>query len=99
MWGATGGVRGHPRRQLISIRAPRVGSDFTRLVHALYHRAISIRAPRVGSDSDSDSICLARCYFNPRSPCGERPLHFVAHGQYNLLIVLSKFKLRKIAYM
>ena len=35
---------------------------------------ISIHAPRVGSDSISLTNCTARGYFNPRSPCGERPI-------------------------
>ena len=57
----------------ISIHAPRVGSDSDNGQDSRYRRLISIHAPRVGSD------CLAReaaedcSYFNPRSPCGERP--------------------------
>ena len=40
----------------------------------LYHQiGISIHAPRAGSDSASFFKCDANSYFNPRSPCGERP--------------------------
>ena len=35
--------------------------------------AISIHAPRVGSDSPFSPSRSAAVYFNPRSPCGERP--------------------------
>ena len=34
---------------------------------------ISIHAPRVGSDCKIPSTILTPTYFNPRSPCGERP--------------------------
>ena len=34
---------------------------------------ISIHAPRVGSDEVEDWTCASCYYFNPRSPCGERP--------------------------
>ena len=33
---------------------------------------ISIHAPRAGSDLGCRCPCSAGCYFNPRSPCGER---------------------------
>ena len=35
---------------------------------------ISIHAPRTGSDPPRRSAETANSYFNPRSPCGERPL-------------------------
>ena len=35
--------------------------------------AISIHAPRVGSDSNANLAVTRVSYFNPRSPCGERP--------------------------
>ena len=34
---------------------------------------ISIHAPRVGSDRASHCAVIKEIYFNPRSPCGERP--------------------------
>ena len=37
---------------------------------------ISIHAPRVGSDYKSGVHAHRYTYFNPRSPCGERPYYF-----------------------
>ena len=57
---------------VISIHAPRVGSDLA-VDTGVRVSLISIHAPRVGSDL---VWCCAGCrssYFNPRSPCGERP--------------------------
>ena len=56
----------------ISIHAPRVGSDLRlAVVTQMYY--ISIHAPRVGSDLRSPGTWRQPVYFNPRSPCGERP--------------------------
>ena len=41
--------------------------------HPTMRGLISIHAPRVGSDLRSDRKSLLPRYFNPRSPCGERP--------------------------
>ena len=61
-----------PESAPISIHAPRVGSD--RREHRKPPRdAISIHAPRVGSDPIKSPTALTADYFNPRSPCGERP--------------------------
>ena len=67
---------------LISIHAPRVGSD---AVHQLFLRQfrISIHAPRVGSDGRQPRRTRARENFNPRSPWGERP--FLLIGFYSFL--------------
>ena len=59
--------------QVISIHAPRVGSDLRNDVKFLVLQSISIHAPRVGSDLPSPSCWRLPRYFNPRSPCGERP--------------------------
>ena len=57
--------------KLISIHAPRVGSDaLASLVSELV--VISIHAPRVGSDPRLQLFDLLQEHFNPRSPCGER---------------------------
>ena len=56
----------------ISIHAPRVGSDRLTARWPGPPRRISIHAPRVGSDPDAAYSACCRCYFNPRSPCGER---------------------------
>ena len=73
VWGATC-FRKRPRRcYTISIHAPRVGSDLFQQPHGV-NLAISIHAPRVGSDpAPSRLTSWAMPYFNPRSPCGERP--------------------------
>ena len=81
---------------IISIHAPRTGSDAaaqgvdllrlefqstlpargatsTRLSRSNGH-CISIHAPRTGSDSATLDAAKRTCYFNPRSPHGERPI-------------------------
>ena len=72
MWGATNEVRKAAGLTLISIHAPRVGSDV--MINALLSESdISIHAPRVGSDLPRPGGKAARHDdFNPRSPCGER---------------------------
>ena len=60
-----------PPEQMISIHAPRTGSDRIR-VDGAGGAAISIHAPRTGSDPKSFLSFLARQNFNPRSPHGER---------------------------
>mgnify|MGYP007129632154 CR=1 FL=1 len=57
----------------ISIHAPRVGSDRGRCAYPRRLRGISIHAPRVGSDRRNGGTVGRLLYFNPRSPCGERP--------------------------
>ena len=58
---------------MISIHAPRVGSDLLR--YQLYAiSTISIHAPRVGSDCNVGPELHRYSNFNPRSPCGERPV-------------------------
>ena len=58
---------------LISIHAPRMGSDQHVLEGVVHHAFISIHAPRMGSDILARSHRLTIRYFNPRSPGGERP--------------------------
>ena len=58
-------------RLVISIHAPRVGSDRDNEKVAQAW-AISIHAPRVGSDGIMLTLQKFTAYFNPRSPCGER---------------------------
>ena len=55
----------------ISIHAPRTGSDVLIIQH-LAHVDISIHAPRTGSDEPACRVRQRSCYFNPRSPHGER---------------------------
>ena len=58
---------------MISIRAPLAGSDNDEIVIAA-HVVISIRAPLAGSDNLTRKSALSTRDFNPRSPCGERPV-------------------------
>ena len=39
---------------------------------------ISIHAPRTGSDCEARTTSISGCYFNPRSPHGERRIHSAA---------------------
>ena len=55
----------------ISIHAPRAGSD-NRELDCCCRVWISIHAPRAGSDYIENMKEDWKCYFNPRSPCGER---------------------------
>ena len=57
---------------IISIHAPRVGSDSRKSKFKRLKRTISIHAPRVGSDIFSSARKRKLTDFNPRSPCGER---------------------------
>ena len=56
----------------ISIHAPLAGSDMSQ-PNKITDFNISIHAPLAGSDQRFFKNLSARFYFNPRSPCGERP--------------------------
>ncbi len=60
---------------LISIHAPRRGSDKPTINNFESYVLISIHAPRRGSDVSDRADFFADCYFNPRSPQGERRQH------------------------
>ena len=66
----------YPARRLhhISIHAPRVGCDIA--IHNALKAldGISIHAPRVGCDVVGSTSCSNALYFNPRTPCGVRPV-------------------------
>ena len=88
VWGATPLLVLLRTLPLISIHAPRVGSDCSREgklkrlknfnprspcgERQLAVTPISIHAPRVGSDKNLWEKSSTLCNFNPRSPCGER---------------------------
>ena len=55
----------------ISIHAPRMGSDKQQMIDMM-SSFISIHAPRMGSDLRLGRDSNTMCYFNPRSPHGER---------------------------
>ena len=57
----------------ISIHAPLAGSDYSPDCPGIEPIAISIHAPLAGSDVGEPDEFYRPGYFNPRSPCGERP--------------------------
>ena len=57
----------------ISIHAPRVGSDLFALAQTFYHIPFQSTLPVWGATSITPPFHFTRTYFNPRSPCGERP--------------------------
>ena len=70
----------------ISIHAPHAGSD---CIWGCYTQGgyISIHAPHAGSDGSAQSHCSSFWYFNPRSPCGERPNHFGRVNGRNIISI------------
>ena len=58
---------------MISIHAPRMGSDLAVSPMAYSTAFISIHAPRMGSDELYEQQQHGEHHFNPRSPDGERP--------------------------
>ena len=70
-------ARARYKERLISIHAPRTGSDGS-CKQLETEINISIHAPRTGSDPQISQMQTSRCYFNPRSPHGERRI--VASG-------------------
>ena len=70
--GATTASRKGKLKRIISIHAPRGGSDLVTLPLES-RKMISIHAPRGGSDKQFVQKSGQITYFNPRSPWGERP--------------------------
>ena len=58
----------------ISIHAPRAGGDKVTLEIYSHLSKISIHAPRAGGDCAGPYCCQLPYHFNPRPPCGGRPL-------------------------
>ena len=71
-WGATFDILCNICVCVISIHAPRVGSDPHAGFSVPSWRPISIHAPRVGSDYPAARSESCTCHFYPRSPRGER---------------------------
>ena len=69
---------------MISIHAPRGGSDITPHIVNLVSDDISIHAPRGGSDRAEPDYLETLENFNPRSPWGERPSMASGDGAYCL---------------
>ena len=70
--GATKDGRPDKQKIVISIHAPRKGSDGG-LKGVTHKEFISIHAPRKGSDNVQSAHYTIGIYFYPRSPQGERP--------------------------
>ena len=70
--GATVNLFQHQRNLVISIHAPRTGSELSDVAKGRKRPRISIHAPRTGSDTTFSPACQVVFYFNPRSPHGER---------------------------
>ena len=70
--GATSADNCNSPRRVISIHTPLAGSD--RFQRRLFRRGvISIHTPLAGSDLQMAEPSSLHRYFNPHSPCGERP--------------------------
>ena len=82
--GATRGRRRYTDDKLISIHAPRAGSDPHALKGGLLLYHFNPRSP-CGERLQSVAFICSICNFNPRSPCGER-LVFYYHLFHILLI-------------
>ena len=81
VWGATEVLTQYTGTDVISIHAPRVGSDFCYAKRLNLTRDFNPRSPcgeRLPATNFRGGI---RFYFNPRSPCGERlPFVFPIHN-------------------
>ena len=73
VWGATWSVRTTDGSHYISIHAPRVGSDAARRSPGAVLAVFQSTLPVWGATCRSVSCFRTQNYFNPRSPCGERP--------------------------
>ena len=73
VWGATGGARGGGGVSPISIHAPRVGSDEGKRARRILADVFQSTLPVWGATFLRPWAGPPITYFNPRSPCGERP--------------------------
>ena len=71
--GADSNLRSIYQAVNISIHGPRVGAD-TALNSSRARQKISIHGPRVGADSWHSLVNMVESDFNPRPPCGGRPM-------------------------
>ena len=71
VWGATTRQATTMPAYLFQSTLPVWGATFRQAIRRVFI-LISIHAPRVGSDQHNNCQGTLLCYFNPRSPCGER---------------------------
>ena len=76
--GATGAFQVSDALSMISIHAPRTGSDKRQREYYLAHRDFNPRSPHGERRRKPVSAELCDLYFNPRSPHGERPPGWVS---------------------
>ena len=80
-WGATIAALAAKRARVISIHAPRVGSDRACRARASCRRYFNPRSPRGERPPGSCTSSPPKSYFNPRSPRGERQLRCRMQGR------------------
>ena len=78
VWGATGLGYGLALFLCISIHAPRVGSDEYDRLLLNFGELFQSTLPVWGATQPRPSASIQVGYFNPRSPCGERPYRLPA---------------------
>ena len=71
--GATIAGNGKGQKHIISIHAPRTGSDMLPIDRVKPYARFQSTLPARGATSDGQGGCTALSDFNPRSPHGERP--------------------------
>ena len=74
-------------RMAISIHAPRVGSDKTMYTMNDFIEKFQSTLPVWGATTALPSRHLTGNYFNPRSPCGERPLTHSTAGDHESISI------------
>ena len=74
VWGATRRAPKHQFKKIISIHAPRVGSDHRQQQYHQRQQRFQSTLPVWGATGRRRITIAGNLNFNPRSPCGERPL-------------------------
>ena len=80
VWGATVNLFQTIGLFVVSIHAPRVGRDQSGSLDVFW-RDVSIHAPRVGRDFPNTPPFPSEASFNPRAPCGARPVPTETGGE------------------
>ena len=73
-------------RRIISIHAPRTGSDGTSAERLCGHDYFNPRSPH-GERQNNGRQCFLRHHFNPRSPHGERRYSFLAARRHSSISI------------
>ena len=86
VWGATTCWLHRPFIQVISIHAPRVGSDLNAIPNGIFPPEFQSTLPVWGATAYTPLLANGRTDFNPRSPCGER------HSLQHLHLLRAQFQ-------